>query len=816
LTDPNDELERLRVSESRLRAALDARAIGVWEWDVESGQGHLDERGRAVFGLTAGATPTFDGFLARVHPDDIPLINEAVARLLGSPLAEPLEATFRLRLEERVSWVSVSGRCSFDTAGRPRLCRGAVMDVTERETLREKTEARVRRQEARGRLLHRHARAANPDQSLKILCEETARALSASMVLVRVIDQATGLTSSAHEHGAPPGWAPTPAKPADRERFFEAHGPLAHFPDITSVADLPGVSHLRSHGFASLAHARLTLEDKTSGILLAAWSCRRELDDEELQYFAGMADIAAAVLVSARLAARYREIVNTMSECVVLTDSAGCITFVNPAVEAFLGYSEHELLGETGMKLWFEEDRAEREARHRALLRGAQPKREMLRYRTRDGREVWGLEATLRFRDTSIRAGALTIVTDVTESRKIDAALRQAQRLEGLGVLAGGIAHDFNNLLVGILGNATLVREDVRDRPELEHSLADIETAAVRGAELTQQLLAYAGKGRFVLAKSSVNELVEGMARLVSATISKRVTVRYDLSSSPPLVVEGDPTQLRQVVLNLLTNAADAIGDASGLVTLRTRAITLDGPALSGLMLGEGLEAGSYVAIEVEDTGAGMSEATRARIFDPFFTTKFTGRGLGLAAVLGILRAHRGAIDVQSVEGQGTTFRIYLPRVAEPAPETAAPGSSVAPTALGRTVLVVDDEDSVRRVMRRVLTRRGFEVLEAVDGPSAIETFTSHAARIAVVVLDYTMPGMSGAETLAKLREIDPDLRVVLASGYTEEDATRLVGGGGVHGFVMKPFTADSLVERVLAALEPGAALKHHSRGVDD
>jgi two-component system cell cycle sensor histidine kinase/response regulator CckA len=448
---------------------------------------------------------------------------------------------------------------------------------------------------------------------------------------------------------------------------------------------------------------------------------------------------------------------------------------------------------------------------------GAPKRREMLRYRTRDGREVWGLEATVHFRDTSIRSGALTIVTDVTESRKIDAAVRQAQRLESLGVLAGGIAHDFNNLLVGILGNATLARGEAGAHTDLARCLSDIETAAVRAAELTQQLLAYAGKGRFVLARSAVNELVDGIVRLVSATISKQISVHYDLASEA-LTIEGDATQLRQVIMNLLTNAADAIGPRAGAVTLRTRACRLEADELSRLTLGEGLGAGDYVAIEVIDTGSGMSEATRARIFDPFFTTKFTGRGLGLAAVLGILRAHRGAIDVESVEGEGSTFRVFLPRVDPPCDVAGAPApTDAAPRRVPTgAILVVDDEEVVRRVMRRVLSRRGFEVHEAADGASALETFRARRGEIAVVVLDYTMPGMSGAETFEKLRAIEPDVRVVLASGYTEQDATRLVGGGGIRGFVMKPFTSETLVERVLAALEPGPALKHHSRGVDD
>jgi PAS domain S-box-containing protein len=806
VNDPDDELTRLRLSEARLRAALDARGVGVWEWNVPSGETYWDARTRELWGIGADATPSFALFLAGIHPADRERVREAVIRATEPRGGGEYDLELRLAAP-RLRWISARGRCSFDTEGRPEMFRGTLVDVTTERVLRDQAQARARRQEGNARLVHRLARASSPEESLDVLCEETAVALSASMVVVRVVDQATGLTSTARDFGAPEGWAPAPADPAHRERFLAQHGDVAQFPDLEAVPDMPGVETLRAHGFVSLGHARLVLEGRTAGMLMAVWKEPRQLDPEELQFFVAAADVAAAGLVSGRLAARYRQIVNTMSECVVLTDSVGRITFVNPAVESFLGYTATELVGDTGHRLWFDEDRPAREARHRSLVIGAPTRREMLRCRTRDGREVWGLEATVRFRDTSIRAGALTIVTDVTESRKIDAAVRQAQRLESLGVLAGGIAHDFNNLLVGILGNATLARGDAGANSDLARCLADIETAAVRAAELTQQLLAYAGKGRFVLARSSVNELVHGIARLVSATISKQITMRYELASEA-LSIEGDATQLRQVIMNLLTNAADAIGPRAGLVTLRTRGCSLEAEALSRLTLGEGLSPGAYLAIEVIDTGSGMSEATRARIFDPFFTTKFTGRGLGLAAVLGILRAHRGAIDVESVEGEGTTFRVFLPRVApsDAAVGTAPPAEAAPDRVPARTILVVDDEEVVRRVMRRVLTRRGVEVLEAADGASAIETFRAHRQDIAVVVLDYTMPGMSGAETFEKLRAIEPDVRVVLASGYTEEDATRLFGSGGIRGFVMKPFTAETLVERVLAALEPEVA----------
>ncbi|MBX7195387.1 MAG: PAS domain S-box protein [Sandaracinaceae bacterium] len=690
MTDPNDELERLRLSEARLRAALDSREIGVWTWSLATNETFWDERTRAIFGLGPDVRPSFRRFLGSLHVEDRAHVERVIERALSPSTREPYDVTVRVHRADELRWVSSRGSCTFDAEGRPLVFSGTVLDVTERERLREKAAHRARRAEVQGVMAKRLARARGPEESLRILCEETSHALGVPMVTIRVIDQATGLTSSAYVHGAPPGYAPKPADPEARERFFARHGTVAQFPEIQRVEDLPGGAYLHEIGLRSLAHARLVLDGATAGILMTGSMERRTLDDEELRYLEGMADVASAALMSGRLAARYREIVTAMTESVVLTDSAGRIVFANPAVEAFLGYRPEELLGDTGIKLWFEDDREAREARYRSIVSGTPARSETLRYRRRDGREVWGFETTIRFRDAGIRSGALTIVSDVTETRRIDAALQQAQRLESLGVLAGGIAHDFNNLLVGILGNASLALLEAAGQDALTLALRDIETAAVRASELTRQLLAYAGKGQFVLTKGRVNELVEGMARLVSASISKQVTLRYELAEEA-LVIEGDLTQLRQVVMNLVTNAADAIGASTGTITLRTHGVSLAREELSRFTLGELREPGRFVSIEVEDTGAGMSAETRARIFEPFFTTKFTGRGLGLSGVLGILRAHGGAIDVQSEEGVGSTFRVLLPRVADDVvvePVAPAPKAPSQPSA-SRTILVV-------------------------------------------------------------------------------------------------------------------------------
>src|SRR5262249_16490473 len=246
------------------------------------------------------------------------------------------------------------------------------------------------------------------------------------------------------------------------------------------------------------------------------------------------------------------------------------------------------------------------------------------------------------------------------ERRKVQVKLLHAQKLESLGVLSGGIAHDFNNLLVGILGNAGLALHELPENAPVRHTIAEIETAALRAAELTRQLLAYAGRGQSVVQRVSMAELVRDMANLLASAVGKTARLDYQLAEQVPRV-EGDATQLRQVVMNLTSNAGEAIGGGSGTITLTTGEMQADRAYLAESQLGAGLSAGPYVFLEVKDDGHGMHPATLAKIFDPFFTTKFTGRGLGLAAVLGIVRAHKGAIRVSSAPGRGTTIRVLLP-----------------------------------------------------------------------------------------------------------------------------------------------------------
>ncbi len=405
------------------------------------------------------------------------------------------------------------------------------------------------------------------------------------------------------------------------------------------------------------------------------------------------------------------------------------------------------------------------------------------------------------------RRGLVVFGRDVTERRKseqqrreLETKMQHAQKLESLGLLAGGIAHDFNNLLVGILGNAELALDETAASSPLRDYLQGIQQAAHRAAELTSQMLAYSGKARFVTEPVDLNALVREMAHLLEIAISKKVTIHYDFQPDLP-PVSADPTQLRQVIMNLITNASEALGDRAGAIRISTGVRTCDRAYLSRACVGEALPPGQYVFTEVADTGCGMDAETKARIFDPFFTTKFTGRGLGLAAVLGIMRGHGGALLVESAPGKGSSFCLLLPPTARDPRHPAAPTTDVARSTGLRTILVVDDEPGVRSVVRATLEHAGYRVLTAGDGDEALRVFRDHADEIACVLLDLTMPQKSGNEVMAELQALRADIPIVLTSGYDETDVVNRFGKQALAGFVQKPYRGRDLLAAIDAAL---------------
>ena len=383
------------------------------------------------------------------------------------------------------------------------------------------------------------------------------------------------------------------------------------------------------------------------------------------------------------------------------------------------------------------------------------------------------------------------------ERHLIERKLLETQKLESLGVLAGGIAHDFNNLLTGILGNASLAGSLVNSSSPVQPHLEQIETAAMRAADLCKQMLAYSGKGRFVVGKVNLGTVIHDTTELLRLSVSKRAQLQFSLAQNLPPVL-ADATQIRQVFMNLVINASEAIGERDGLIVISTGVMNADADYLAGSHAVQDIAPGRYVWMEVTDSGGGMSAEVQEKIFDPFFTTKFTGRGLGLAAVIGIVRGHKGALKVYSEPGKGTAFKILLPAAdGEAGASLAGSGIRAVWRATGR-VLVADDEDVVRLTVARMLESMGFQVTTVGNGREALEKYTTD---MRAVLLDLTMPVMDGEETFRELRRLHPGVRVLLMSGFNEQEAIKQFVGKGLAGFLQKPFSVPQLIERLRAVL---------------
>jgi signal transduction histidine kinase len=397
--------------------------------------------------------------------------------------------------------------------------------------------------------------------------------------------------------------------------------------------------------------------------------------------------------------------------------------------------------------------------------------------------------------------GVVMMAADVSERKALEANIQHNQRLESLGVMAGGIAHDFNNLLTGVLGNASVLQDRFHCDSREARAAGDLIMAGQVMAKLTSQMLAYSGRGRFHIERLDLSTAVRQISNLVEASIPKSVRLSFALGEGLP-AIEGDSSQLQQVVMNLVISGAEAIGTEQGTVEVQTLARRAEHAELAGGVTGTSVPAGEYVVLEVRDTGCGMDEDTRARIFDPFYTTKFAGRGLGLSAVLGIVRAHRGTLTVESRPGYGTRFRAFFPCSA--ARREAGPQASDASERGSGTILVVDDEALVVRMAQSVLEEAGYDVLSASNGIEALDVYTAKSGRIDAVLLDMTMPVMGGEETMQHLARRWPDATVIATTGYDLQEAECRFGAR-TAAFLQKPYTAAQLRSKIAEVVRPNA-----------
>jgi len=518
----------------------------------------------------------------------------------------------------------------------------------------------------------------------------------------------------------------------------------------------------------------------------------------------------AQQLVSER-DARLEALVTSAMDAIISLDDQLRIELFNPAAEKMFRCQLAEVLGQEFGQFIAPQQRDQYKEQIIEFAQSGLASRRIgivgeLSGRRRTGEE-FPLEASISQCTVQKKQLLTLILRDSSERRRAEddrlkflSQIQQTQKLESLGVLAGGIAHDFNNLLMAVLGHADLALDALPGTSEARDDLAEIRAAAQRATELCKQMLAYSGKGRFVIQAVELQKVVEEMLHMLRVSISKNSILKLNFSPNLPSV-DADASQLRQVVMNLVVNASEAISERSGVITLSTGVMDCDRTYLSEAWLDEQLPEGMYVFIEVADTGCGMDAETRARIFDPFFSTKFTGRGLGLAAVLGIVRGHRGAIKVYSELGRGSTLKVLFP-VSHRA-EVRERGSLVRGIYEGKgTVLLVDDDESVRAVGRKMLERIGFAVVTASDGAEAIARFRERADDITCAIVDLTMPHVDGAETFRELRRMRPGVRVILSSGYNEQDVTQRFVGKGLAGFIQKPYQLSTLVSVLKEVLE--------------
>lgn len=504
--------------------------------------------------------------------------------------------------------------------------------------------------------------------------------------------------------------------------------------------------------------------------------------------------------------AQCHAILNNVNTGIGLIAPDGTYVQSNERLAHILHYAPDQFLPKTVRELVHPDDLPRMEEFLKLLFsRSVHSFRLEQRFLCQDGRVIWGDVSVTPLQEQKQRIdGAVTVVSDITERKqaeeeqqRLEAQMQHTQKLESLGVLAGGIAHDFNNLLTGILGNVDLAKTDLPRESDCTGYLKEVETGALRAADLCRQLLAYSGKGQRLAEILDLSDLVREMAQLLEISISKKAAVRYHFPPDLP-PIEADPTQVRQIIMNLITNASDALGDNPGAISIATGIAECDSAYLRDAYFGADIAPGYYVFVEVADSGCGMEPGQVKQIFEPFFTTKTTGRGLGLSAVMGIVRKHRGAVHILSSPGKGTTFRVLFPVSKEPCSVTIRQPEFISLKNGNGSILVIDDEETVRVLAKRVLSAAGYEVLTACDGAEGFAIFNAHKDRVRAVLLDLIMPNMSGDEMLEQLLQLRMDIPVILSSGYSEKEArARMKGNGEFSAFLQKPYRGAELLAAV-------------------
>ena len=778
VTERNEAAEALRASEARLRQAQKLARIASWEWEPSTDQVVYTDEIFDVFGIDREHLEGSPASMVAsvVHPDDRKLVAEAEERARETGTGQTTEYRI-IRPDGEERWIRATGEAVYEDGALVRMI-GANQDVTEQRA----TEAALRK--------------------ARRLLEET-----------QAISKLGGWEYEVA--GGHATWT---------DEVYRIHG-LRHDYDPDDVSR--DISHYSPDSAPVLAEAfrravesgeayDLELElDRPDGSRVWVRTIGRPvIENGTVVRVAGnIMDITerkqaeeALRRSNERLGLAQRASGAGVWDWDMITD-----TLVwSPELLVLFGLPDDaEASFDTWRAVVHPEDAEVAQARISSAVENHVPLDQEYRIIRPDGEVVWIETAgSTSYDETGLPMRMLGICMDITERKRaererleLDHRFQQSQKLESLGTLAGGVAHDFNNILTTILGNADLALSELPPSAPARQNLLEIAQAAGRAAGLCRQMLAYSGRGRFVIESIDLSALVEGMADLIQSTLNKKTLLRLRLGKELPSI-QGDASQIAQVIMILAVNASEAIGEENGVITISTSAVECTPEYLRDVHSEEQLLPGLYLSLEVSDTGVGMDRETRERILEPFFSTKFVGRGLGIPAMFGIVRGHKGALKVHSEPGRGSTFTILLPasaRTAEPRIRGSAREHADQPEE--GTVLLVDDDESLRLVTEKLLSRLGYHVLTARDGLEALTVFGQHHAEIALILLDLTMPNMDGEEAFHALRGLDPHVRVVMSSGYTEQEVTARFAGLGIAGFLHKPYTLAELRERMKAAL---------------
>jgi PAS domain S-box-containing protein len=764
ITDRKRAEAALRESEDRLRLAVESIGLGTFDFYPQTGKLVWSDITKSHFGIAPQTEIDHEIFLAAVHPDDRERIRQTVLALTTPGNDGQLATEYRTIGvgDGKERWLAVRGRMLFDAEGRATRLIGTTLDISHRKRLEE--DLRQRAEELR-KLMDL------APVAIFVTYDAECREITGNRAAYAMTESSQGANLSLAPKGS--------AVPAWRLLRDGVEIPAEELP--MQLAAARGIE-VRDCELEAI------LSSGTRKFLWGHASPLRDASGQVRGAIAAFQDVTASR--QRREAAlreseeRFRETADAAPVIMWYGDPQKRVTFFNKQVTEFTGLPVDQLTGEGWTQVIHPDDLGGvKEVYFESVERRASYQMEY-RARRADGEYRHMLSTASPRYIGSVYTGLVGTILDITELKRRQEEQLARQKLESLGTLAGGIAHDFNNLLGGILSQTELALAELAEGASPEAEMKNIHAVAVRGAEIVRQLMVYAGQETDILELVDVSRLIEESAELLKVVVSKHATLQLRLSRDAP-AVRANPAALRQILVNLVTNASEAIGARDVVVRVTTARIKVrrDSP-------GYNVPAGDYVQLEVSDTGSGMAPEMQAKIFDPFFTTKSRGRGLGLPVVQRIVTRLGGQITVRSQLLQGTTFRIVLPGAGKsPAQHQDRTAGVVERRRAARgTVLMVEDEETLRIAVSTMLRKEGFTVLEATDGLAAVKLLRNHAHDLAAMFLDVTLPGLASPDILREAKRLRPDLRVILASAHGEERVSSLFAGLGSQPFLRKPY----------------------------